>query len=56
MLYSYEDDQETLDLVRKAIYSVQGYLRNIKSTYPKALGSIDQTNHSVLELLFKTDK
>lgn len=56
MLYSYEDDQETLDLVRKAICSVQGYLRNIKSTYPKALGSIDQTNHSVLELLFKTDK
>jgi Uncharacterized protein conserved in bacteria len=51
MLYRYEDEQETLRVIREAISIVQDYLRDIQRLYPKALESIDQVDHSVLELL-----
>ncbi|WP_316674119.1 6-hydroxymethylpterin diphosphokinase MptE-like protein [uncultured Tolumonas sp.] len=53
LLYRFEDEQETLRVVRDAIGIVQSYLREIQRIYPKALSSIDQVDHAVIDLLRK---
>ncbi|WP_320151705.1 6-hydroxymethylpterin diphosphokinase MptE-like protein [uncultured Tolumonas sp.] len=53
LLYRFEDEQETLRVVRDAIGIVQNYLRDIQRIYPKAFSSIDQVDHAVIDLLRK---
>lgn len=53
MLYRYEDEEETMRVVREAISIVQDYLREMQHIYPKALSSIDQVDHAVIDLLRK---
>ena len=52
-LYRFDDELETIKLIRELVSIVQDYFRTAKKMYPLALDSVDRVDNSVMELFRK---
>ena len=52
-LYKFEEENETLIIIRESISIMQDYFRSMKSMYPNALESVDVVDNSIIELFRK---